>query len=52
MNEQFDYRIVQFLGPREADRPSLQPIETRPEVEIMPLDLQRSAFAHRVACLR
>jgi hypothetical protein len=21
MNEQFDYRIVQILGPREADRP-------------------------------
>ena len=51
MNEQLDYRIVQFLGPGEADRPSLQPFETRPEVEIMPLDLQRSAFAHRVTYL-
>jgi len=52
MNEQLDYRIVQFLGPGEADRPSPQPFETRPEVEIMPLDLQRSTFAHRVTCLR
>jgi hypothetical protein len=37
MNEQLDYCIVQFLGPGEADRPSLQPFETRPEVEIMPV---------------
>jgi len=39
MNEQFDHRIVQFLGLGEADRLSLQPFETRPEVEIIPLDL-------------
>jgi len=52
MNEQFDYRVVQFLGPGEADRPLLQPFETRPEVEILPLDLQRSTFAYRVTCLR
>jgi hypothetical protein len=52
MNEQFDCRIMQFLGPGEADRPSLQPFETRPEVKIMPLDLRRSTFAHREACLR
>jgi len=31
MNEQLDYRIVQFLGPGETDRPSLQSFETRPE---------------------
>jgi hypothetical protein len=52
MNEQLDYRIVQFLGPGETDRPSLQSFETRPEDEIMPLGLQRSAFAHLVTCLR
>jgi len=34
MNEQFDYRIVQFLGPGEADRPPLQPFEPSPEVEV------------------
>ena len=39
MSEQFDYRIVQFIGPGETDRPSLQPFETCPEIPVMPFDL-------------
>jgi hypothetical protein len=46
MGEQLYYRILQFRRPREAGRPSLQPFETCPEIEVMPLDPKRSAFTH------
>jgi hypothetical protein len=52
MSDQLYYRIVQRLRPGEADRPSLQPFDTCPEIEVMSLDPQRPAFAHQVACLR
>jgi hypothetical protein len=48
MNEQLDYHIVQFLGPGEADRPSPQPFETRPEVKIMPIHRQKSESAENI----
>ena len=49
MGEQLYYRIVQFRRPGEADRPSLQPFDTCPEIEVVPLDPQRPAFAYQVA---
>jgi hypothetical protein len=45
MNVELNHRIVHLVRLGKADRPELQPLYPRPEVEVLLLDPQRPASA-------